>query len=82
MIQEPDQIYSLARRLIAACKASGQLAIAEQLDDALHAGSSALESLGAIRNVLLSNEDLLIRFAAREEIDAAKSYIDRVFGRI
>jgi len=81
MPNDPGQTYSLARRLIEACRASGYGDIAQQLDDALHVGSSALETLGAIRNALLQNGDVLREFAETSEIDAAIAYIDKTFGR-
>lgn len=81
MPTDPGQVYDLAHRLLDACRASGHADIAQQIDDALHAGSSALETLGGIRNALLQNGDVLKEFADPSEIDATITYIDKTFGR-
>jgi hypothetical protein len=81
MLSDPGQVYSLARRLLDACRASGHDDVAQQIDDALHSGSSALETLGGIRNALLQNGDLLREFVEPSEIDATIAYIDKTFGR-
>ena len=57
MISSPEDVYSLARRLLESCKTADYDEAATQLDDALHAGSSALETLGAIRNALLTHRE-------------------------
>jgi len=81
MISSPEDVYALARRLLESCKAAGYDEAAAQLDDALHAGSSALETLGAIRGALLMHRELYQDFAAQEELEAATEYVDHVFGR-
>jgi SLT domain-containing protein len=81
MPNDPGQVYTLAHRLLNACLASGHDDIAQQIDDALHAGSSALETLGGIRNALLQHDEVLREFAEPSEIDAAIAYIDTTFGR-
>ena len=81
MTNDPGQVYDIARRLIDACRDSEHADIAQQIDDALHAGSSALETLGGIRNVLLQNGDVLKEFAEPIEIAATIKYIDETFGR-
>jgi hypothetical protein len=68
---DPGQVNSLARRLIEKCRASGYGDIAQQLDNALHVGSSALETLGAIRNTLLQHDDVFRGFAETSEVNAA-----------
>jgi hypothetical protein len=81
MISSPEDVYALARRLLESCKTAGHDEAAAQLDDALHAGSSALEALGAIRNAFLMHRGLYQDFAAEDELEAATEYVDRVFGR-
>lgn len=81
MPNDPGQVYSLARRLLDACRPSRHGDIAQQIDHALHAGSSALETLGGIRNALLQHGEMLRQFAESSESDAAITYIDKTFGR-
>jgi anti-anti-sigma regulatory factor len=81
MISSPEDVYTFARRLRESCKASGHKEAAVQLDDALHMGSSALETLGAIRNSLLMNQELYQNLASQEELQAAIEYVNHVFGR-
>ncbi|MBX7074034.1 MAG: hypothetical protein K1X71_12885 [Pirellulales bacterium] len=68
---DPGQVDSLSRRLIEKCRASGYGDIAQQFDNALHVGSSALETLGAIRNTLLQHGDVFRGFAETSEVNAA-----------
>ncbi len=81
MVSNSEDVYALARRLIEHCKATDHDEAAAQLYDALHAGSSALEVLGAIRCALRMHHLLYQEFAAPEELEAATKYVDHVFGR-
>jgi hypothetical protein len=51
------------------------------LDDALHAGSSALEILGAIAAVLSNDARMLGNMTDRAQIDEAIAYVRKAYGQ-
>ncbi|HYW80652.1 MAG TPA: hypothetical protein VE890_13810 [Thermoguttaceae bacterium] len=81
MTDNPAEVYSLARELIAACEASGHNDVAKQIDEALHAGSSALEILGAIRTAFIDHRAVLNLFVDSGQLDSAIAFVDAAFGR-
>ena len=78
-MNSPYDVYDLVARIRQACLTHACACIDEQLDDAMHAGTSGLEILGRIRYVLRNNLDEISTMADRREVEAALEYIDRVF---
>ncbi len=80
MITTANQVYDLISRVIREARAAGRDDIARKLDDAMRLGSSGLEILGAIRNVLLAEKQVVERFATESEIDEVVHFVNRTFG--
>ena len=53
MITSTNEIYAFVGVAMQKCRENGYGDIAQELDDAMHLGSSALEILGAIKAVLV-----------------------------
>ncbi len=80
MITTANQVYDLISRVIREARAAGRDDIARKLDDAMRLGSSGLEIVGAIRNVLLAEKQVVGRFATESEIDEVVHFVNRTFG--
>lgn len=79
-----DEVYRIVEHLIVKAGERGPTELTMQLDDALHVGSSGLEILGAIRQVIIENRDCLDQLLAPTEIDQVDqviSFVDKAFGR-
>ena len=81
MITTIEQMYELVNRLSRSCRDVGSNDIAARLDDAMNLGSSGLEILGAIRNVLTEERARLHEVISKEEFQQAIAFVDRSFGR-
>jgi len=81
MITTIEQMYELVNRVSSSCHETGCDDIATRLDDAMNLGSSGLEILGAIRNVLTEEGARLKGAIKEEEVQQAIAFVDRSFGR-
>ncbi|ADB16985.1 hypothetical protein Psta_2315 [Pirellula staleyi DSM 6068] len=59
MEMSADEIYRYVNALVAVAKVRGQFQLANQLETAMQLGSSGLEILGAIGNILRDNAALV-----------------------
>ena len=76
-----DDVYRFVDRLKLEANSHGAAALATQLDDALHLGSSGLEILGAIRQTLITNRtsiEQLLGPSGKEEADQVIAFVTRV----
>lgn len=82
-IAAANDVYRLVERLKATCQQEGSRDMFKQLGDAMNLGSSALEILGAIRQVILKNQhdaERLLAENGKADIDAVIAYVDKAFG--
>jgi hypothetical protein len=80
MITNAGQVYDLANLLIERSSAEGLCDIAQKLDDAMHLGSSALEILGAIRQVLVDDSGRITKLVDKGDLDEAIQFVSRTYG--
>jgi hypothetical protein len=76
-------VYHFVRVLSAECKTNGATDVYEELDDALHLGSSGLEILNALRAVLLRNRAIveqLLGTVGSEQAREIVHFVDRALG--
>lgn len=75
-----EEIYTFVETTMQKCRQVGHVDIAQQLDDAVHLGSSGLEILGAIKLVLNSNAARLEKVVDMTQLEEVVDSIDRAFG--
>jgi hypothetical protein len=83
-INTAEDVYRFVRRLQTEAERQGVSGLAARLDDAVHLGSSGLEILGAIRQVVLENRSAIERLVGPDGDAEARqivSFVDRAFGR-
>jgi hypothetical protein len=79
-----EDLYSLVDRLKSEAEKHEDTALASRLENALCLGSSGLEILGAIREVLIERQSSIVRLlgsAGADEVKQAITFIDKAFGR-
>ena len=81
MMTHAGEVYDLAARLIRRARAAGRDDVARRLDDALHAGSSAMEILGSIGAVLVDEAETLGAFAPPSQLQVAVRFVASVLGK-
>jgi len=83
-INSIEDVYQSVEKIKSEARKCNQLELIRQLDDSLNLGSSGLEILGAIREVLLKDRKLieqLIGFNGKSEVSEIITFIDKSFGR-
>lgn len=83
-IKTAEDVYRFIERLKVESENAGRTELALQLDDAMHLGSSALEILGAIRQVLLNKQNAiepLLGPPGKREAEQVIAFVDKAFGR-
>lgn len=83
-ITTADDVYRFVERLKAQSEKHDARALAMELDDAQHLGSSGLEVLGAIRQTLVANGPVIERLLGplgSEEAKEVIAFVDRALGR-
>jgi len=83
-IKTADDVYHFVERLKSECQKNGASALLDQLDDALHLGSSGLEIMGAVRQAIIGNRALIERLlgaAGKDEAKQVVAFVDSAFGR-
>jgi len=79
-----NDVYAFVLRLKAAAERDTNIELAEQLDNALHLGSSALEILGRIRVIVTSNREaitILLGPSSQREVEEIIVFVDKAYGR-
>ena len=79
-----NDVYEFVDQLKSACQKAGATELVEQLSDALRLGSSGLEILGAIREILVKNRSLiqgLLESTKKTEVDKVITFVDKAYGR-
>ena len=83
-ITTADEVYAFVAELKTECQKHGDTGLANELDDAMCLGSSGLEILGAIRNVLVKNSAAVDSLYGPDRLSKATqviAFVDRTFGR-
>ena len=80
MITTTDRFYEFTEHVIQKCLDHGYGDIAQQLDDAMHLGSSGLEILGAIKAVIVARRAELDVIFDRYTLDELVQYVNKAFG--
>jgi hypothetical protein len=83
-INTANDVYQFVDQLKIKLEKRKNLELVKQLDDALCSGSSGLEILGAIQNILVENIGAIESAIAPNELNALNqviSYVNRVYGR-
>lgn len=81
MITTTDEIYELTKAVMQKCREQGFGDVAQELDDAMHLGSSGLETLGAIRATFITRAATLEKVMDKSEMREVITYVSRAFGR-
>jgi hypothetical protein len=79
-----DDVYRFVDGLMAECRKTGQSGLLEELDDALHLGSSGLEILGSVRKTLIPHRGTIAKLLgsiATDEADNVIAFVDKAYGR-
>ncbi len=80
MITTTDNVYEFVNVVIRQCHEQGFADIAQELDGAMHLGSSGLEILGAIRSVLLKESRTIGTLVEQSEIEEVVRFVNKAFG--
>jgi len=80
MFTTTNEIYEFVRLAMKRSREHGYDDIAQQLDDALHLGSSGLEILGAIKVTVLSHRARLEELFDGATVLEVTQYVDRAYG--
>lgn len=83
-INKVEDVFRFADHLKSECERSGETGLAEQIDDAMHLGSSTLEILGALRQIILGNAasiHQLLGEAGNAEADQVVEFVNKAYGR-
>jgi hypothetical protein len=80
MIATATDVYEFAEFVAKRCRENGDNRIAQQLDDAMHLGSSGLEILGAIKTVLVSEATRLEQLVDEAKLHEAIAVVDSAYG--
>lgn len=73
-------VYEFTELAIRKCRERGYGKIAQQLDDAMHLGSSGLEILGAIRTTFIAQAAILEKVVDKGKMEAVVKYVNELFG--
>lgn len=80
MIATTDEIYAFVELTMKRCGERGLGDISQQLDDAMHLGSSGMEILGAIRAVLIAQAARLTGIVEQATIQEVIDFVNKSFG--
>jgi len=81
MITTTDEIYAFVELAIQKCRDHGCGDVAQELDDAMHLGSSGTEILGAIKTVFVARAARLENVVEKAKVEEIIKYVNRAFGR-
>lgn len=80
MISTSQELYALVDFVIRQSRVRGLLDIAQQLEDALHLGSSGLGILGAIKSIFVAQNAELEKILEKEIIEAVVKFVTKAYG--
>ena len=80
MITTTNEIYEFTELAMKNCREHGYDDVAQQLDDAMHLGSSGLEILGAIKATFVSQSGTLEKVVDKAKLQEVVRYVNKVFG--
>lgn len=80
MITTTIEIYEFTELAMQKCREHGYDDVAQQLDDAMHLGSSGLEILGAIKATFIDETATLEKVVDKTKIQDVVKYVNRAFG--
>ena len=80
MISTSQEFYALVDFVIRQSRVRGLLDIAQQLEDALHLGSSGLEILGAIKNIFVAQKAELEKILEKEKNEEVVKFESKAYG--
>lgn len=80
MIATTNEIYEVVELAMQRCRDHSYDNVAQQLDDAMHLGSSGLEILGAIKTTFVTQAATLERVVDKAKLQEVVEYVNRVFG--
>lgn len=80
MITTTTEIYGITERAVIDCRNHGYDEVAQELDDAMHLGSSGLEILGAIRSVFIAHRETLVKMVGQEQAQNVVTYVNKAYG--
>lgn len=81
MVTNTTEIYKFVNIVSKQCHTDGKDEIALKFENALKLGSSALEILGAIRSLIISERDYLEKYYHAKYLSEIVDYVDVIFGR-
>lgn len=79
-MKSATEVYKFTSLVIQQCREHGYDDIAQQLDDALHLGSSGLEILGAIKATMIEHAAKLEKVMDKAKLTAAIEFVNKAYG--
>jgi hypothetical protein len=80
MITTTTEIYEFTELTMKKCREQGYTELAQQLEDAMHLGSSGLEILGAIKAIFLDQATALEKIVDKAKLQEVVMYAEKAFG--
>jgi hypothetical protein len=80
VIATPSEVYEFTELAIRRCREQGYDDVAQQLDAAMHLGSSGLEILGAIKTTFIAHAEPLETVVDKGKMQEILRYVDKAFG--
>jgi hypothetical protein len=80
MITTTSEIYEFTEMAVQKCREHGYDEVAQQLDDAMHLGSSGLEILGAIKATCVHQAPTLEKVVDKAKLHDVVRYVNKAFG--
>ncbi len=76
------ELYEFVEVAIERCREHGYADIAKELDDAMHVGTSGLETIGAIKNVLIVQAARLKKIVDKAKMAKIVKFVETFFGTL
>ncbi|MCA9279240.1 MAG: hypothetical protein H6815_08060 [Phycisphaeraceae bacterium] len=80
MITTINEVYEFVELAMQECQEHGFDDVVQQLDDAMHLGSSGMEVLGAIKSTLASESAKLEKVIDKAKLQEVVQYVNKAFG--
>jgi hypothetical protein len=75
-----SEVYSFVDYLTRRCQETGRTDPVQKIDEAMHLGSSGLEILGAIRQILIDHSDEIGQIVEMPRLRNVVTYVAKAFG--